>query len=246
VTEQPRHKISIVLPAYNEAEFIGTLLGLLEKVPTEAHGFAKEIIVVDDGSSDDTAAIAGRFAFARVIRQQNQGKGAAVQRGVREATGDYVLVQDADLEYDPNDILAMLDAVRGEGLIAVYGSRVLGVIARDGWRWPFPGRTRGQSLGPWIANLVIASVTFLLYGRWITDTLTGYKLYPTSFLKSIAVRTTGFETDHELTAKLVRAGARIVEVPAAYIPRSVEQGKKIRAVDGLIALRTLLRFRFGD
>jgi dolichol-phosphate mannosyltransferase len=239
-------RLSIVLPAYNEAAFIGTLLQKLHGLPTEPVGYEKEIIVVDDGSNDDTAGIAGGFPGVRVIKQQNQGKGAAVQRGVRESTGEYVLVQDADLEYDPGDIITMLKALPSDGRASIYGSRVMGALKTNGWRWPFPGRHDGQDLGPWIANLILSIVTFGLYGHWISDMLTGYKLYPTAFLRTAAVKTKGFETDHELSAKLFRAGIPVVEVPVRYTPRTVSEGKKIRARDGFIALQTLFRFRFAD
>ena len=227
-------RLSIVIPAYNEEAFIGTLLDTILAVDTESLGFEKEIVVVNDGSRDGTAECVRRFPQARLIDQRNQGKGAAVQRGIREATGDFVLVQDADLEYEPADYLPMLEAVRA-GAACVYGSRTLGRR----------GRHPQQGLGPWLAGHVLSAWTFVLYGRWISDTLTAYKLYPRSVFTWMKIKTHGFETDHEITAKLVRAGIRIVEVPIAYHPRSVEEGKKIKASDGLIALWTLLRFRFG-
>src|SRR5688572_23684222 len=120
-------KVSIVIPAYNEESFIGTLLSRIISVPTEALGFTKEIIVVDDGSRDKTGEVARGFEEVRCFTQvPNQGKGKAVQRGIREATGDYILIQDADLEYDPSDYLKMLRALRETGADVVYGSRTLG------------------------------------------------------------------------------------------------------------------------
>ena len=239
-------KLSIVVPAYNEAAFIGSLLEKLRVLPVETAGFEKEIIVVNDGSRDATADIVAGFADVRLISQKNQGKGAAVQRGVAEATGSWVLVQDADLEYDPNDILTMLKPIRGQSKIAVYGSRILGVIQREGFRWPTPGRARGQALGPWLMNRLLTVIGVSLFGRNISDLLTGYKIYPIAFLRGITVKTKGFETDHELTAKLIRQGYQIIEVPVSYLPRSVADGKKIRPRDGLIAVGTLLKYRFSD
>jgi glycosyltransferase involved in cell wall biosynthesis len=238
--------LSIVIPAYNEAAFIGKLLEAIQRVDIAPAGFAKEIIVVDDGSSDRTETIARGYQGVKVFTQTpNQGKGRAVQRGVREATGDYILVQDADLEYDPRDYLALLRALR-PGVDSVYGSRVLGQ-RRHQSRFPlFPGRHPQQRFGPWLAGALLTLWTALLYGRWITDTLTAYKLYPTSALRKMKVRTAGFETDHEITAKLCRGGYRIVEAPIEYRPRSAEEGKKIKARDGVIAAWTLLRFRFAD
>lgn len=235
--------VSIVIPAYNEAAFIGELLEHIQRVPTEDLGFAKELIVVDDGSADDTSAIASTFEDVRVIRQENQGKGAAVQRGVREATGEFVLVQDADLEYDPNDYLPMLRKIGDRHQIAIYGSRPKGVVDRRGVNLPFPGRHERQDLGPWGMNILLSGMTRVLYRQPVSDPLTAYKIYPTDFLQSIDVVTAGFETDHELTAKLTHAGIPIEEVPIAYDPRTAEEGKKIRARDGLIAIYTLWRFR---
>src|SRR2546421_12878907 len=119
-----RRKVSIVVPAYNEAAFIGQLLEKLLRVDTEAAGFDKEILVVNDGSSDRTGEIVAAIPHVRLINQENRGKGAAVQRGVREATGDFVLIQDADLEYEPSDIPAMLAALGMAEKVAVYGSRI--------------------------------------------------------------------------------------------------------------------------
>jgi len=236
--------LSIVIPAYNEAAFLGRLLETILGVPTEALGFVKEIIVVNDGSKDNTEAVARSFAGVNVYSQvPNQGKGRAVQRGIREASGDLILIQDADLEYDPNDYVALLAALSGGD--SVYGSRTLGQFARQGWSL-LPGKHPSQGFGPWLAGVLLSFWTALLYQRWITDTLTGYKLYPAAAVKGLQLKTSGFETDHEITAKLLRQGLRIVEVPVAYHPRSQQEGKKIRAKDGLVAVWTLLRFRFSD
>ncbi|MFN8390800.1 MAG: glycosyltransferase family 2 protein [Bdellovibrionota bacterium] len=238
-------KLSVVIPAYNEEAFIGTLIQLIKNVPTEQLGFEKEIIVVDDGSKDKTFEIASSCEGVRVFKQvPNQGKGRAVLRGVAESTGDLILVQDADLEYDPTDYLEMLRAWDPNRPTSVYGSRTLG--QRRGGRgfWAALGRHPEQSFGPWLAGVALSIWTFMLYGRWISDTLTAYKLYPAGDYKRCDIKTYGFETDHELTAKLIRQGVKIVEVPISYKPRSVEEGKKIKATDGLIALWTLLRFRF--
>lgn len=233
--------VSVVIPAFNEAAFIGELLQRI--LALRIGGFALEIIVVDDGSDDETASIAEAFAGVRVVRQANQGKGAAVQRGVTEATGEFVLVQDADLEYDPADYGPLFLATRGEKRVAVYGSRPSGVVRDHGWRIPFVGRHPAQDVGPWGMNLVLSALFLLLFRRVISDPLTAYKLYPTKLLKTLDVESTGFEADHELTAKLIRSGVKIRSVPIAYDPRSVEEGKKIRPIDGLIAIRTIFRYR---
>jgi dolichol-phosphate mannosyltransferase len=241
--------LSIVIPAYNEGAFIGTLIERILAVPVERLGFEKELIVVDDGSKDNTGEIARGFAQrhkqVRCFTQvPNQGKGKAVRRGIQEATGDYILIQDADLEYEPNDYLLLLEGLsRGD---VVYGSRTLGQYARrPGWTL-VPGKHPQQGVGPWFAGVLLTLWTALVYGRWITDTLTAYKLYPAHVVKKLELRTSGFETDHEITAKLIRRRLRIVEVPIEYYPRSAEEGKKIKPSDGLIAVWTLLRFRFVE
>jgi glycosyltransferase involved in cell wall biosynthesis len=237
--------LSIVIPAYNEEAFIGKLLEQIIAVPTEAAGFDKEIIVVNDGSKDKTGEIARSFAGVQCFTQvPNQGKGKAVQRGIREASGDYILIQDADLEYNPSDYLELISGLRNADV--VYGSRILGQRKRQKGFTLFPGKHPEQSAGPWLAGWVLSLWTWLMYGRWITDTLTAYKLYPAQAVKRMKLRTSGFETDHEITAKLIRMRLRITEVPIAYTPRSREEGKKIKASDGVIAIWTLLRFRFAD
>jgi dolichol-phosphate mannosyltransferase len=242
-----RRLLSIVVPAFNEAAHIGELLERIPKVDTEAVGFDKEILVVDDGSTDGTADVVRRHPAARLLQQpRNQGKGRAVQRGVANARGDYVLVQDADLEYFPEDYPGMLAAIEGPRDV-VYGSRTLGQWHAGTRRaLALPGKHPRQSLGPYAAGVVLSGWTLLLYGRLITDTLTAYKIYPRQALASLEVKTHGFETDHELTAKLIRAGYRIREVPVRYEPRSVAAGKKIRARDGVKAIWTLARFRVLD
>jgi dolichol-phosphate mannosyltransferase len=240
--------LSIVIPAYNEGAFIGRLLERILAVPVERMGFEKQVIVVNDGSKDNTEAVAREFASrykeVRCFTQTpNQGKGKAVQRGIREATGDYILIQDADLEYDPDDYLVLLAGLKHADV--VYGSRTKGQYG-SGQRIPFPGRHPEQGLGPWLAGVLLTLWTGLMFGRWITDTLTAYKLYPAQAVKNMDLRTSGFETDHEITAKLIRQGLRIAEVPIRYYPRSRQEGKKIKPSDGLIAVWTLLRFRFAN
>jgi glycosyltransferase involved in cell wall biosynthesis len=238
-------KLSIVVPAYNEERFIGSLLDQILKVPLQRAGFDREIIVVDDGSKDRTYAIASQIEGVRCLKQENQGKGKAVQTGVAASTGDYVIVQDADLEYVPMDYLPMLEQLKGDNPTVVYGSRPLG-IWKSGTSSGLPGKHRNQGVGPWLANLLLSLCIALLYGRRITDPLTAYKLYPLNILRTFDIKTHGFETDHELTAKFIKRRIPIKEVPISYFPRSVEEGKKIRARDGFIAVWTLLKFRFTD
>jgi len=242
-----KNKISIIVPAYNEEKFIGKLIEIIREIDTESIGFKKEIIIVDDCSKDKTFEKANEFPGIKCIRHQtNKGKGAAVQTGIKESTGDYILVQDADLEYDPGDYIPMLEQLKSElvnyELISIYGSRILGQ-KRLGH---ITGMHPGQGFGPFIMNNILTWLAFILYGRWITDTLTAQKIYPSQIIKKFDVKTKGFETDHELTAKLIKNKVKIIETPISYNPRSVEEGKKIKALDGLKAIWTFIRFRFAD
>ncbi len=234
--------LSVVIPAYNEEASIGDLLTTLIKVDTEQLGFTKEIIVVNDGSKDQTADIVRGFPRVQLINQvPNQGRGAALKRGIHAASGDYILFQDADLEYDPRDYPALVGAL-STGVQCVYGNRLSGVIQTFG-RSIFNGKHPNQGIGPWAAALVIRAWTSLLVGTWVPDMFTGYKLYPATALKRLRLESTGFELDHEITVKLYRMGVTFGEVPIRYYPRSVAEGKKIRPMDGLIALWTVLRSR---
>lgn len=235
--------LSIVIPAYNEEAFIASVLGTVLAVDTESLGFTKEVIVVNDGSKDRTEAVVRSIPGVRLVNQNpNQGRGAALKRGVLEATGDYILFQDADLEYDPRDYPAMLK-VLGNGIEAVYGNRLAGVIAEHG-RGLLPGKHPRQGVAPWAAALVIRAWTSVLVGRWVPDMFTGIKLYPAKILKKLRLETNGFELDHEVTVKMYRSGVKFGEAPIRYNPRSVEEGKKIRPLDGVIALWTVLLYRF--
>jgi len=236
-------KVTIIIPAYNEALYITELLEKVISVPTESAGYDKEIIFVDDGSTDGTSLLAEKFESVRIFRQINKGKGAAVRHGISKATGDIILIQDADLEYDPLDYLLLLQEIGDRDDIAVYGSRTKGIIRSNGWKTFFPGKHHEQGFGPWAANIIITITTFILYGQFITDMLTAYKLYPAKAIKKISIKTSGFETDHEISAKLIKNGIKIKEVPISYEPRSKNDGKKIRAIDGIKALITLLKYR---
>jgi glycosyltransferase involved in cell wall biosynthesis len=227
--------LSIVIPAYNEERFIGTLLDRIAAVDLSAFGYRKEIIVVDDCSKDATAAIVAAVPGVRLIRmERNGGKGTAVRAGIAAATGELLIIQDADLEYDPRDYEPMLRAWLDGRADAVYGSRYLG-----------RGRHANQSLGAYLGGRSLSAIAWLFTGRFLTDTVTAYKLFRREDLTALPLETTGFELDHEITARMLARGKTIVEVPIRYYPRSREEGKKIGARDWLIGTRTFWRYRRG-
>jgi dolichol-phosphate mannosyltransferase len=237
--------LSIVIPAYNEAAFIGTLLERIAAVDLSALDVRREIIVVDDGSSDDTAAIAGRHGV-RVLQQPNAGKGAAVRRGLAAATGTHVLIQDADLEYDPADYVPMLAALRqGGDTIVVYGSRYLTPGAAGAAARLRLGPWPGQSWPAFLGGRSLSLAAWLTTGRFLTDTVTALKLFPRDLVSGLGLETSGFELDHEISAKVLARRVSIVEVPIGYRPRSKAEGKKIGASDWWRALRTFWRYRRG-
>jgi dolichol-phosphate mannosyltransferase len=227
--------LSIVIPAYNEERFIGKLLEQVNAVDLDPLGVRKEIIVVDDCSRDRTSQIVAAVPGVRLHRlAQNSGKGAAVRAGLDMASGDYVIIQDADLEYDPADCVPMMRAILDKGGDVVYGSRYLS-----------GGRHPGQSWSAYLGGRSLSLVCRVTTGTYLTDTVTALKLFPRALLGSLDLRTSGFELDHEITAKILAKRLRIVEVPVRYYPRSRLEGKKIGARDWLIGVRTFFRFRNG-
>ena len=227
--------LSIVIPAYNEERFIGTLLGQIQAVDLAALGISKQIIVVDDCSRDRTAEIAGSVPGITLKRMPvNGGKGKAVRAGISLATGEYLIIQDADLEYDPNDYVPMLEALlSGRGSV-VYGSRYMNA-----------GRHANQSLTAYLGGRSLSVIALLFTRTWITDTVTAYKLFRRDELAALPLETTGFELDHEITSKVLARRLTIVEVPVRYYPRSREEGKKIGWRDWVTGTRTFIRFRNG-
>lgn len=227
--------LSIVIPAYNEERFIATLLQQVRAVALEPLGVQKEILVVDDCSTDATHAIVASVPGVRLHRMpRNSGKGAAVRAGIAIATGEYLVIQDADLEYDPQDYVPMMQALLDRRGDVVYGSRYMG-----------RGRHAGQSWTAYLGGRSLSLVMWVATGHYITDTVTALKLFPRTLLPELALETSGFETDHEISAKVLARGLRIVEVPINYHPRSRAEGKKIGLRDWFVGVRTFWRYRKG-
>jgi dolichol-phosphate mannosyltransferase len=229
-------KLSIVIPAYNEATTIAYVVEQVVKV--EIGNVEKEIIIVNDGSTDGTRAALAELgdrwpnSLKIVHHEQNQGKGAAIRTAMAHVTGDVVITQDADLEYDPQDYAALLVPFEDPAVQVVYGSRNMRANPRSSWSFYWGGR-----LLSWVANL--------LYGSRITDEATGYKLFRADLLRNLNLQPTRFEFCPEVTGKLLRRGIKIHEVPISYRPRSAAEGKKIGWHDGLTAIWTLIKYRFS-
>ena len=231
--------LSIIVPAYNEENNIEILIKKLIKLDFSSLNFDREIIVINDGSTDRTGDIIDSFENIVKLHQKNFGKGRAVQNGIKLAKGDYVIIQDGDLEYDPNDIIEMCKKINKDTNKSIYGSRYLPL------KYNFlPKFNKNQSILPYLANIIFIIMFMLLYGRIITDPLTGYKLYPMNFFKQFEIYSNGFEADHEITAKLIKSNYLIEEVPASYNPRTVAEGKKINFFDALKAIKTIIKYRF--
>lgn len=229
-------KLSIIIPCYNEK---ATILSLLHKV--NAVNIDKEIIVVDDGSTDGTRDILSNLSSDNLkisFHEQNRGKGTAIRTGIHYATGDIIIIQDADLEYDPNDYPALVQPIKDGSASVVYGSRII----KDSG----VNNSSISYLRYFIGGRVLTLATNLLYGTNITDEPTCYKVFRADLLKNIDLKCTRFEFCPEVTAKLAKKHIKIHEVPISYFPRRLEDGKKIGLKDGFEAIWTLLKYRFVD
>lgn len=232
-------KLSIVIPVFNEEK---TISKIIEKVnDAKIPGVAKEIIVVNDGSTDKTDSLIQKKKIVYIKSEKNEGKGSAVAKGIKKSTGDYIIIQDADLEYDPKQITSLIDPILQKKAEVVYGTRLN--------RMPHYGKEEKtfRFLLHYFGNRFLSLVTSVLYGAWITDMETCYKLFPANVGKSFNLKSKRFDFEPEITAKILKKGLKIHEVSINTNPRGYKEGKKLKTFhDGTIALYTLIKYRFYD
>ena len=228
-------RLSVIIPVYNEKNTLLEILKRVERVDME-----KEIIIVDDFSTDGTREVLEDIKTSEsgkdikiIFQEKNGGKGIAIRKGLEYVTGDYVIIQDGDLEYDPEDYHKLLKPVFKGKAEVVYGSR-------------FTGEHRDMFFWHWIGNRFLTFVTNILYDTTLSDMETCYKLFKTNIIKNIKIKAHRFDFEPEITAKVLKKGIRIYEVPISYAGREFHEGKKITWRDGFIALWTLLKYRIVD
>ncbi len=223
-------KISILIPVYNEKN---SLLELLRRVEAVDFQLEKEIILIDDCSTDGTRELYKDLPYKILYHTRNKGKGAALRTGLREATGDIIIIQDADLEYNPVDYKPLVELIRTNCADVVYGSRLADTR-----------NTGNFLLLSFLGNTILSMLTRLLYGVYMTDMETCYKAFRADVIKNIEIESDRFDFEPEITAKVLKRGVRYMETPISYHARSVAEGKKITWKDGLQAVWTLFKYRF--
>jgi len=225
-------KLSVVIPVYNEKDTIEKIVSLVRSV----EGIDKEIVIVDDASTDGTVNIlkvmGQKYPELKIFyKDKNKGKGDTLKLGFKNTTGDYVIVQDADLEYNPQDYVKLIRALSEENVDVVYGSR-------------FSGSYEKMSTLHYFGNKLLTLVTNLLFGVMLTDMETCYKLMPGDFVRKLDIKSSRFDFEPEITAKILKAGLSIKEVPISYKGRNFSEGKKITWRDGVHHVWSLFKFRF--
>ena len=225
--------LSVIIPVYNE---VNNIEEIIKRV--KARRLASEIIIVDDGSQDGTRDILkkmdGKGKVRVILHEKNQGKGAAVVTGMKAAAGDILIIQDADLEYDPRDYTALLQPIKEGMADVVYGSRFLGAAHRVTMFWHQ------------VANQLLTFMTNILYDSILTDMETGYKVFRREVIEGMNIRSKRFNFEPEFTAKILKRKYRIFEVPITFNPRAYAEGKKINLKDAFEAVWALVRYRFFD
>lgn len=229
-------KLSIIVPVYNERETVLEILDRVHKAPLPKEIDAVEIIAVDDGSTDGTreSLVQAQKDGVVILRhERNRGKGAAIRTALEHATGDIVVIQDADMEYDPRDFPQLLRPIIERRAKVVYGSRFLGPrMAMFFWHM--------------VANKILTLMTNILYDAILSDMETGYKVFRADVIKAIPLRSRRFDFEPEVTAKVLKRGIRVFEVPISYFGREYREGKKIGLKDAFVAVWTLLKYRVVD
>jgi len=221
--------LSVIIPVYNEERTIGTLINIVNGLPIE-----KEIIVVNDCSKDGTAAILGSFSFnnLKVIHNVSKwGKGAAVRTGLENARGEFIIIQDADLEYDTNDYLKLLEAIKNQEADIILGAR-------------FTKGYHGALLSK-VGNRFLTGLMNILFGTKLNDCFSCYKLMRRENILGLELKSNSFDIEIEILSKVIKKKMRILEMPISYNPRSYKEGKKIRICDGIWAVMRMLYFRFS-
>ncbi len=226
-------KITILIPVFNEVNTLKEILKMVENI--DFYGLEKEIILIDDYSTDGTRELYKELNYKVLYHNKNMGKGAALRTGFKEASGDIITIQDADLEYNPQDFLPLIKVILENQADVVYGSRFLNI-----------DKSKNFMLTHFLGNKMLTIITNILYGAKLTDMETCYKVFKAEYVKNLDIKSNRFDFEPEITAKVLKQGAKLKEVPITYNARTFEEGKKISWKDGFAAIFALIKFRFID